>query len=274
MSDTAQIPYSSKIIKAGALLADTKTFLAHWDQSRSVQDNLERFQRENIFGKASRSRVEDILPIFRQRYLQNEAVTQALVILVQRQFPTEALDRILYFLAAQSDRLLHDIVVDVLLPYYLEGRLDIGIEQIHHAISRWVAEGKTTRPWNEETSLRVAQGLAATLRDFDILQGTVKNGLPHLLAAPGVGLSAAGVLLLATASYMPVILLSGTLMALGSAAFASVNWALTIDLTPPAEAARFLGLANIGTAGALLPPGYSAHWWTGAITSLQVLAIR
>ena len=61
--------YRSKIIKAGALLADTKTLLAHWDETRSVSENLDRFRRENIFGKASRSRVEDILAIFRQRYL-------------------------------------------------------------------------------------------------------------------------------------------------------------------------------------------------------------
>jgi len=28
--------YTTKIIKAGALLADTKAFLAHWDRSRMV----------------------------------------------------------------------------------------------------------------------------------------------------------------------------------------------------------------------------------------------
>jgi hypothetical protein len=60
--------YKSKIIKAGALLADTKTLLAHWDETCPAAVNLERFRRENIFGKASRSRVEDILAIFRQRY--------------------------------------------------------------------------------------------------------------------------------------------------------------------------------------------------------------
>ncbi len=53
--------YSSKIIKAGALLADTKTLLAHWDVAISVHENVERLRRENVFGKASRSRVEDIL---------------------------------------------------------------------------------------------------------------------------------------------------------------------------------------------------------------------
>jgi hypothetical protein len=46
--------YSSKIIKAGALLADTKTLLAHWDTSVPAQMNLDRLRRENVFGKASR----------------------------------------------------------------------------------------------------------------------------------------------------------------------------------------------------------------------------
>jgi len=100
-----QAPYTTKIIKAGALLADTKTLLTHWDLDCSVQENLHRIQHENIFGKASRSRVEDILHIFRQRYLAEEAVIRALVVLVKNRFPASALDRILYFHSAQSGRL-------------------------------------------------------------------------------------------------------------------------------------------------------------------------
>jgi hypothetical protein len=34
-----------------------------------MQDNIDRIRRDNLFGKASRSRVEDILAIFRQRNL-------------------------------------------------------------------------------------------------------------------------------------------------------------------------------------------------------------
>ena len=52
-------PYTSKIIKAGALLDDTKTLLSHWDTSAAVSENLDRIRRENVFAKASRSRVED-----------------------------------------------------------------------------------------------------------------------------------------------------------------------------------------------------------------------
>jgi BrxA len=99
-------PYTSKIIKAGALLADTKTLLSHWDVGMSVQENMYRLRRKNVFGKASRSRVEDMLAIFRQRYLTETPVTKALVMLVQHRFPAASLDRILYFHAARVDRLL------------------------------------------------------------------------------------------------------------------------------------------------------------------------
>jgi MFS family permease len=51
------------------------------------------------------------------------------------------------------------------------------------------------------------------------------------------------------------ILLFGALMSVGSAAFASANWALTADLVPQAEVGRFLAIANFGTAGAAAAAG-------------------
>src|SRR4051812_20488895 len=63
---SAPPPYTSKIIKASALLDDTKTLLSHWEVDATVPENLHRIQRENVFAKASRSRVKDILAVFRQ----------------------------------------------------------------------------------------------------------------------------------------------------------------------------------------------------------------
>jgi MFS family permease len=77
--------------------------------------------------------------------------------------------------------------------------------------------------------------------------------IPLMLA--GAGLSATGTLLLAFAEGVETIVIFGGLMALGSAAFSSANWALSADLAPPAEAGRFLGLANFGTAGAVAAAG-------------------
>lgn len=168
-------PYSTKIIKAGALLSDTKTLLSHWDSGQLLRDNLRRFQEENLFGKASRSRVEDILRIFRQRYLKEEEVTRALVTLVQKRFPTASLDRILYFHSAKADSLLQDAVTEILLPRKGQGISDIDVIDLQRELSKWVAKGKTASEWSEPTTRRVAQGLLSTLRDFGVLQGAVNK---------------------------------------------------------------------------------------------------
>jgi BrxA len=167
--------YSSKIIKAGALLADTKTLLAYWDPALPTQANLDRLRRENIFGKASRSRVEDILAIFRQRFLGERSVTKALVVLVQERLPAAALDRILYFHAAQADRLLHDTVIEILLPLQARGITQIDVLEIQRPLKKWVEAGKTSGKWSDPTIIRIAQGLLSTLRDFGVLQGAVRK---------------------------------------------------------------------------------------------------
>jgi len=169
--------YSSKIIKAGALLTDTKILLSNWDEIQSVSENLQRFKQENIFGKASRSRVEDILPIFRQRYLVSEDVIGALSILARSNFPTEAFNRILYFHATQSDSLLFAVVTEVLAPLQANGRIDISSSDIKRAVIKWVEEGKTNGNWTENTITRATRSLMATLRDFGVLQGAANKKL-------------------------------------------------------------------------------------------------
>jgi hypothetical protein len=167
--------YSSKIIKAGALLADTKTLLAHWNTAVPAQVNLDRLSSENVLGKVSRSRVEDVLTMFRQRFLGEECVTRALVVLAQKRLPAAALDRILYFHAAQADRLLHDTVIEILLPLQARGITRIDVLEIQRPLKKWVDTGRTGGKWSEATIIRIAQGLLSALRDFGVLQGAVKK---------------------------------------------------------------------------------------------------
>ncbi len=180
MTDTQKALYTSRIIKAGALLGDTKTLLANWDGSKSVAENLEAFRHQNIFGKASRSRIGDILAIFRQRYLNEESVAIALSELVKNRLPTEALNSILFFHSAQSDRLLHDVVTELVWDYYARGKTEVHADELELALTRWVREGKTSVRWQAYTTRRVAQGVLATLRDFNILQGKANKRLASI----------------------------------------------------------------------------------------------
>jgi len=147
MTATEQLMYASKIIKAGALLADTRTLLSEWDATHSVADNLDRFRRENLFGKASRSRVEDILAIFRQRYLADPELLNALLVLARSNMPAQSLDRILYVLTLRNDALLHDVVAEVLAPIYERGQQEISVEDVTRWVRQQVAAGATERMW-------------------------------------------------------------------------------------------------------------------------------
>ena len=191
MTESPAPLYTSRIIKASALIADTRVLLAEWDLSRPVAENLERARRENIFGKASRKRVEDILLIFRQRYFDDADVGTALVALTQGGAPAQWIDPLLYFFSAQSDRTLRDIVTEVLYPRHLAGYTELPVELVVRAVQDWVAAGKTTTRWGEGTTRRVARGLMATLRDFGVLQGAVNKRLtPVYLPTPAFALIA------------------------------------------------------------------------------------
>ena len=56
-----------------------------------------------------------------------------------------------------------------------KGISDIEPDEVYRLLAEWVAEGKTTGEWNEDTTRRVAQGLLSTLRDFGVLQGAVRK---------------------------------------------------------------------------------------------------
>lgn len=191
MSEPSRAIYTSRIIKASALIADARVLLEAWDLRKSVAENIERARRENILGKRSRKRAEDVLLIFRQRYFDDPDVGAALVTLSQGGAPAQWLDPLLYFYAAQNDHTLRDLVIEVLYPRLLAGHTDLPIDMVVRTVRTWVAEGKTTSTWGDETIGRVARGFMAALRDFGVLQGAVKKRLsPIYLPTPAFALIA------------------------------------------------------------------------------------
>lgn len=165
--------YSSKIIKAGALLTDSRTFLRRYDPKLSANENLRRALRGNIFGKASRSRVQDILPIFRQRFLDRPKLTKALRELAEAEVPPETVDRILYYHAAKADALLHKFASDFVYKKKQAGEAVLLPDDARRYVVGLARSEKLS--WTPYTALRIARGLLAALRDFRILNGAVRK---------------------------------------------------------------------------------------------------
>lgn len=77
--------------------------------------------------------------------------------------------------------------------------------------------------------------------------------VPLMLAGSILGATSA--LLLLAARSEGQIILFGSLMSLGSAAFAGGSWASLADMVPGEQSARYFGLANLSTAGATASVG-------------------
>jgi len=73
-------------------------------------------------------------------------------------------------------------------------------------------------------------------------------GRKPLLIASGLA-AALGTLLLLLARETLLLTIAGVIVGLGVGTFISANWALVTDIVPREEAARYLGIANIATAG-------------------------
>jgi len=169
--------YTSRLIKATALIADTKALMGSWNLSLEVNTNLNNARQNNIFGKASRSRVEDILRIFKQRYFEDPQVGKALVLLIQAGVSPKWIETLFYYYSAQNDVTLRDIVLEVINPRRQAGFSDIHLDHVIRKLRDWSNEGITTTPWGEDTILHVAQHSLASLRDFGILEGSTQKYL-------------------------------------------------------------------------------------------------
>ncbi len=74
-------------------------------------------------------------------------------------------------------------------------------------------------------------------------------GRKRLVGLSGL-IAASGALLLLFANAMPLVIVSGCIIGLGTGTFMATNWALGTDLAPKDQAGKFLGISNLAGAGA------------------------
>lgn len=170
---------TSRIIKGGALLEDSRRLVEAWDDARSAEDNLQEFQAKNLLGKRSRSRAEDTLAILRQRLVTNGQPTiPALRALVVR---ADAFRDACYFEAARNDALLAHVAGTVLYDLRDRGWVKVAVEGIERALLD-TAPAPVVHEWSESTRTRVIHGILSALRDFGILEGKAVKHIapPHI----------------------------------------------------------------------------------------------
>jgi len=158
--------FTSRIIKGGALLADSRRFVEVWQSDRKPEENLERLAAYGALGK-TQVRQNAVLSILRQRFVDpGPEVVEGLRGLLHDPW---AFREACYYESSRTDLVLASFAEEVLFAWYVAGRREVDVRDV----AGWLAEDRRAPPWNVETRTRVAQGLLATLRDFGVLEGAV-----------------------------------------------------------------------------------------------------
>jgi hypothetical protein len=170
---------TTRVIKGGALLEDSRRLVDGWEEAKTSEENLDRFRTRNLLGKRSRSRTEDALAILRQRFVDpGPHVIRALRRLALR---ADSFRDACYYEAARNDALLAYTAGEVLSELRGRGWVKVTVDDIDRALLD-VPPARAVKEWGDSTRLRVVHGLLSTLRDFGILEGRAIKHIarPHL----------------------------------------------------------------------------------------------
>ncbi len=160
--------FTTRIIKGGALLAESRRLIEVWDDTDNPKSNLERIRTRNLLGLPSRKRATDTLEILRQRFVDPQPSIMPSLRVTARD--SAAFRDSCYYEASRNDDLLAFSTESVLFDWWELGRNAVPTDRFERALME-SAPTSSLKDWNERTRRRVVHGLLSALRDFGILDG-------------------------------------------------------------------------------------------------------
>ena len=156
MKATMAQRHTSKILKAGAALDDTRRIVEFWDSTATAQENLRRIADENPLGKKSRARLDDLMDrAITPRFIHPGAhVIPALKgLLSDHHAFTEAC----YFEAARTDSLLAAFAEGPIWAWWHIGKTIVTASDVGAWLEDQAKEGRTPM-WSPAVRERSAGG--------------------------------------------------------------------------------------------------------------------
>lgn len=177
---------TSRIIKGGALLEDARRLVEVWNPTQTVEENLASVIGQNLLAKKSRVRLEEVVDlVLRPRLIDPGPDVIASLKLLETS--PSAFREACYYEAARADPLIARFAEDALFARHVSGRTLIDVQDVEG----WLVEQAGSSAWGEAVKRRVAHGLLATLRDFSVLEGSVKKRIaPPRLSVGGFAYAA------------------------------------------------------------------------------------
>ena len=181
--------YTIGVCKGSALLEETKALLRAWKPAESLREFRDRVLREDLLGKPTAYRVNDIVRrFFAPRFLVAEGRPAVfLKALLRGRNGGQLFPALCLLYAARQDELLRDIIVELYWPAVAEGRLTLGIRDVVMFLRQAEEDGRIPARWSEQVKLRVGRGILRALVDFALLKEVRRGRRETVVYRPNDG---------------------------------------------------------------------------------------
>lgn len=179
----AQPTISTFSVTKGGKVAETYALFAAWDLAASLDENLNRFRRENPILAATDAWLNEIRRIFHARFSDIDR-HRTLIRLAQgpRALPLETWRPLLLWHLCFRELLVSDFLETWLYPRKQDGQLRVRNEDVRSYLLGLRPRGLLEIDWKPSSLSRMASGLPAYVAAFGLLRGgQVKEIVPlHL----------------------------------------------------------------------------------------------
>ena len=178
-TSSVQPTISTFSVTKGGRVAETYACFSHWDFSLSLDENLERFRRDNPILASTSAWLKEMRRILRVRFGSIER-HRPLIQLAKASLPQEKWTPILLWHLCMRELLLSDFLETWLYPRKREGLLRVRADDVRSYLETLRARGLLDADWTANTISRMASGLPAYAADFQLVRGkSVKEIAPY-----------------------------------------------------------------------------------------------
>lgn len=169
--------YTIAISKGSALVDEMKRLLRAWEPGEPVGEFCDRVISEDILGKSSARRSQDIARrVFANRFLlPTDAPARRLRLLLEADLSPRAVSDLCMLYSARNDLLLRDAITKVYWPGLNEGRLSLTVDDFVRFIRQADAEGLIPVPWSDAVAKKIARALVKSLVEYGLLREEAKG---------------------------------------------------------------------------------------------------
>jgi hypothetical protein len=166
--------YTSRSLKGTALLAETGVLLRAWRPGESGPDLRRRVLAEDLLGKSTAKRAEDVVDlVFARRFLgTGGAPAVHLQPILAGRGGGDWLAHVGLVLAARHDAVLRDAITTT-LPRARAGYL--GNDDILHQLDEALDDGRLDRAWSSSVRIEVARHVLRQMSEFGLLKPPLRG---------------------------------------------------------------------------------------------------